>query len=95
MSDLDFLTNEISIRGRTYRVRELTGQEMAEVRRLTASEIWRVETYVTWKACLEPVFASELVVGKQPQIVIDRVSAEAFRLTKSDEAKEGEPAKND
>jgi hypothetical protein len=29
-----------------------------------------------------------------PQIVVDKVSAEAFRLTKLDDPKEGEPAKN-
>jgi hypothetical protein len=95
MSELDFKANEISIRGRTYRVRELSGAEMAEVRRLiNHGEQHRSEPYVAWKCTLEPPVASEAAAMALPQIVVDKVSAEAFRLTKLDDPKEGEPAKN-
>jgi hypothetical protein len=95
MNDVEFQASEISIRGRTYRVRELSGAEMAEVRRLINSGAQqRSEPYVAWKCCLDPPIASEAAAMALPQIVVDKVSAEAFRLTKLDEPAEGEPAKN-
>lgn len=80
-----FRTSEISIRGKTYIVQELDARTMAEVRRLIETEKWRVEAYVTWQCCMEPPFKSEAAAMEQAQIVVDKVSAEAFRLSKLDE----------
>jgi len=77
-----FISNTITIRGKAYLVSEMDGATMIMVRKMLETEKWRVEGYVTFKCCLEPKFASEADVLKERQIVADKVSDEAFRLTK-------------
>ena len=86
-----FVTNVISIRGKSYTVSEMDSATMAQVRKMLETEKWKVEPYVTLKCCVDPKFASEADVLKLPQIIADKVSEEAFRLTKLDEGE----AKND
>jgi hypothetical protein len=81
----EFRESNITIRGKLYRVRELDARTMAEVRRLIDAEKWRVEAFVTWKCCIDPPFASEKAALEEPHIVVDKVSSEAFRLSKEDE----------
>jgi hypothetical protein len=80
-----FLSNTITIRGAPYVVREMDGRTMAEARRLIAEDKSRLEAFVAWKCCTDPKFASEAEVLALPQIIADKVSEEAFRLTKSDD----------
>lgn len=92
-----FAQTTISIRGESYTVRELTGKEMQGVRKLAASdtEKVRVEAFVTHLCCIEPKYKTEAEAAELPQIVVDRVSAEAFRLTRGGDElpKEGEEQK--
>ena len=80
------LQNTITVRGESYVVQEMDGRTMAEARRIMEDDKARLEAFVTWKCCVDPKFASEAEVLAQPQIVADKVSAEAFRLTKADDA---------
>ncbi len=86
----DLLTNSITIRGETFIVRELDGKTMAESRRVLAADKARLEAFVAWQCTVDPKFASEADVLARPQIFADKLSAEAFRLTNSDDS-----AKND
>jgi hypothetical protein len=84
MSEL--LTNTITIRGQAFLVKELDGKTMAESRRVLAEDKARLEAYVAWKCTVDPKFASEADVLALPQIFADKLSAEAFRLTNSDDS---------
>lgn len=76
-----FITNTITIRGKPYLVSEMDGQTMKLVREMLATDKHRSEAFITVKCCLEPKFSSEADVLKLPQIIADKVSSEAFRLT--------------
>jgi hypothetical protein len=83
--ELNFLTNTIQIRGKPYVVGEMDARTMADVRKMLETEKWRVEAFVAFRCGIDPKFASEAEVSKLPQIVADKISEEAFRLTKLDE----------
>lgn len=82
----DFRENTITIRGQQFVVRELDGATMAASRRIIAEDKARLEAFVAWKACVDPKFESEAAVLKLPQIFADKISEEAFRLTKLDDS---------
>ncbi len=82
----EFLTSTITIRGQPYVVKELDGRTMAESRRIIADDKARLEAFVTWKCAVDPKFASEAEVMALPQIFADKISEEAFRLTKADDS---------
>ncbi len=86
----DFLTSTIMIRGQPFVVRELDGKTMAESRRVLAEDKSRLEAYVAWKCCVDPKYQNEQALLDLPQIFCDKISEEAFRLTKLVE----EPEKN-
>lgn len=87
---IDLVTSTIVIRNTTYTVREMTGKEMAAVRKLVVDDAqkFRTQNYVASICCVDPKIASELEASALPQLVIERISDEAFRLTKGDDAGE-------
>jgi hypothetical protein len=90
------LTNRITVRGQEFEVRELTGKEMQGVRKLLADPLHksRFEAYIASVACVSPKIADEKAAAEMPQIIIDKIAAEAIRLTVTDESG-GDAAKND
>jgi len=76
-----FITNTITIRGKPYLVCEMDAQTMKMVREMIATDKHRSEAFITLKCCVEPKFSSEAEILKLPQIIADKVSSEAFRLT--------------
>jgi hypothetical protein len=85
----EFLSSTIQIRGSSFVVQELDGKTMAAARRIIAEDKSRLEAFVAWKCCTDPKFASEAEVLALPQIFADKISEEAFRLTKVDQEKNG------
>lgn len=74
--------NTIQARGTDYEVRELTGKDMAQVRRLAAdSQTYKMEQYVAMTCCLAPKL-SQKDVDDLPTLVVTAISDEAFRLSK-------------
>ena len=87
---IELLKNTIEVRGVPYTVTELTAKHMVQVRKfVAASENWKAEAYIAQACCIDPKI-SAVEADLLPQHVIDAISTEAFRLTKS----EGEDAKN-
>ena len=88
MSEL--VTSEVVIRDTTYTVQEMTGKVMNEVRKAIDVDKSRVETLVVFRCLVVPKLASESEAAALPQFVVNKLSAEIFRLTNG----EGDEAKN-
>lgn len=74
--------NTIQVRGTDYEVREISGKEMAQVRRLAMDQqTYKMEQYVAQTCCLAPKLAAK-DVDDLPAFVVSAISDEAFRLSK-------------
>lgn len=81
--------NTIQARGVDYDVRELSGKDMAEIRRLSAnSQTYKMEQYVAMTCCVAPKL-SQKDVEDLPSFVVTAISDEAFRLSKQAEPGNG------
>jgi hypothetical protein len=78
-------TNSIVIRGQSHVVSELTAKGMRAARKMIADEPGRAEVFIASICCVEPKY-TEAELAELPQIFADKISAEAFRLTKDDDA---------
>jgi hypothetical protein len=79
--------NTITVRGKSYLVRELSGADMIGVRKLIATPETKVhlEAFVAWKCCLEPKFETQQKTADSlPFTVMKAISEEAFRLGNDD-----------
>lgn len=92
---MDLLTSRIVVRGVSYEVRELSAEEYAGVRKLTAkNETHRIEAWSVSLACIEPKLGTETEVMKLPQLLVDKLSTEIFRLTKGQPEKKASPTES-
>lgn len=83
-------TSTIVIRGTTYKVSEFTGNAMIGVRKIIETDKPKMEAYVVAACCVDPKFTM-IEAQALPHFVLDKLSAEAFRLSST----EGDDAKND
>jgi hypothetical protein len=87
------LTSRVTVRGVEYTVQELTGKQMAGLRKLLEKDKTRMEAWLMTACCVDPKIENEAAAMELPQVVLDKVSAEIMRLSGSTQ-EDGE-AKND
>lgn len=82
MSGFELVTGTIRVRKQSFTVSEIDGATMKAISKMLGHENERVPIFVVLKCCVTPKFKDEAEVEALPHSIIDKVSDEAWRLTK-------------
>lgn len=88
----EIIQSTVSVRGKSYVVREMDGKTMIAFRKLLDSdEKATADNFIAFKCTIDPKFPTQDDVAKLPQVVTSKIVAEVMKLTAQDSGE----AKND